>query len=78
MRSYLEGLKDIDLETLKQILHSHYKEAPTTDLYKSLCSIKQRINEGTMDFLTRCLDLKQTVIAASKIETEVKYDTALV
>lgn len=50
----------------------------STELYKTLCNMTQRVNEDTMDFLTRCLDVKQKVIAASKIETEVKYDTALV
>ena len=59
LRIYLEGLKVIDLKTLKQILHSHYKGAPATELYKSLCNMTQQVNEYTMDFLTRRLDMKQ-------------------
>lgn len=78
LRSYLEGIAKIELLTLRQILHSHYKEAPAIELYKMLCNVTQRVNEDTMDFLTRCLDLKQKVIAASKMETDVKYDSVLV
>ena len=55
LRGFLECKPDLNLLTLRKILHSHFKEKPVTDLYKSLTTLAQLPNEDPQTFLFRGL-----------------------
>ena len=66
LRGFLECKPDLNLLTLKKILHSHFKEKSATDLYKSLTTLAQLPSEDPHMSLFRGLELRQKVIFASK------------
>ena len=66
LRSYLEGRQHLQLDTLRRIIRSHYREKDATSLFHELSIASQTPKENAHDFVLRTLDLKQKVIFASK------------
>ena len=50
----------------------------STDLCEQLTSITQMLNEGPVDFILRCIELREKLILTSKTSGETKYDKVLV
>lgn len=57
LKSYFEGKTDLTLTNLRQILVAHYAEKDATVLYQQLTKAAQEMNETTLQFLIRVLDL---------------------
>ncbi len=51
LRSCLESRADLTLQTLRQILHTHYNEKDATELYLSLTRAVQEPKETPIQFL---------------------------
>eukprot|EP00794_Sanderia_malayensis_P021110 gene21110-23176_t len=79
LRSYLEGMKNLSLKELRQILRSHYCEKSATEAYQELTNVVQEPNETALNFLMRALKLRQHILLASEEkESKIRYDTTLV
>ena len=48
---YLEGMKSLSLQELRQILRSHYCEKSATEAYQELTNVVQEPNEAALNFL---------------------------
>ena len=79
LRSYLEGMKNLSLKELRQILRSHYCEKSATEAYQELTNVVQEPNETALNFLMRALKLRQHIMLASEEkESKIRYDDNLV
>ena len=78
LRSYLETYKDLTLDRLKIILHSHYGVKNMLELYQSLASLGQSQKESPQAFLMKALDLRQQILFAwsgGSDDTYLQYDS---
>ena len=66
LKSYLEGMKNLSLQELRQILHSHYCEKSATEVYQELTNVAQEPNKTALNFLMRALKLRQHILLASE------------
>ena len=69
---------NLTLATLMGCLQHHYKEKSSTDLCAQLTSISQMPNEGPVDFILRCIELREKLILTSKTSGEIEYDVVRV
>ncbi|XP_078582892.1 uncharacterized protein LOC144865785 [Branchiostoma floridae x Branchiostoma japonicum] len=76
LRSYLEG-KEMDLETVEQVVKAQCPQCTATDLYRKLSMGKQANEESPQNFLMRMMDLRDRVIEANEEEDEL-YSAGLV
>ena len=51
LRSYLETYKGLTLNRLKKILHNHYGEKNSSELYQNLTSLCRGPKETAQEFL---------------------------
>ena len=70
----MEG--NLTLATLMGCLQHHYEEKSSTDLCAQLTSISQMPNEGPVDFILRCIELREKLILTSKTSGEIEYFTS--
>ena len=66
LNSYLEGMKNLKLQELRQILRSHYCEKSAAEAYHDLTTIVQEANETPINFLMRALRIRQQILNASE------------
>ena len=59
-------------------LQHHYEEKRSTDLCAQLTSIPQMRNEGPINFILRCIELREKLILSSKTRGEIEYNEVLV
>ena len=79
LKAYLEGMKNLSLQELRQILRSHYCEKSATEAYQELTNVVQEPNETALNFLMRALKLRQHILLASEEkESKIRYDDNLV
>ena len=79
LKSYLDGMKKLSLQELRQILRSHYCEKSATEAYQELTNVVQESNETALNFLMRALKLRQHILLASEEkESKIRYDDNLV
>ena len=79
LRSYLEGMKNLKLQELRQILRSHYCEKSSTEAYQELTNIVQEPNETPINFLMRALRTRQQILLASEEkQSQIRYDASLI
>ena len=69
---------NLTLATLMGCLQHHYEEKSSTDLCAQLTSISQMPNEGPVDFILRCIELREKLILTSKTSGEIEYDVVRV
>ena len=75
LKSYLESKKCLSLEELRKILQSHYCEKTPTEAYQELSNIVQGKNESALNFLMRCLKLREQIIVSSQEQNAaIKFD----
>ena len=79
LKSYLEGMKNLKLQELRQILRSHYCEKSATEAYQELTNIVQEPNETPINFLMRALRIRQQILLASEEkQSRIRYDASLI
>ena len=79
LKSYLEGMKNLKLQELRQILRSHYCEKSATEAYQELSNIVQESNETPINFLMRALRIRQQILIASEEkQSRIRYDANLI
>ena len=79
LRSYLEGMKNLKLQELRQILRSHYCEKSATEAYQELTNIVQQPNETPINCLMRALRTRQQILLASEEkQSRIRYDASLI
>ena len=59
LRSYLEGISEINLPMLQRIIRAHYQEKNSTELYVELANLVQSANEEPQTFLIGALNLRE-------------------
>ena len=75
LKSYLESKKCLSLEELRKILQSHYCEKTPTEAYQELSNIVQEKTESALNFLMRCLKLREQIIVSSQEQNAaIKFD----
>lgn len=78
LRRYLEDKTDLTLAKLRRIMHSHYEERTTTELYHQLSATVQQPKVKLQWFLNCLLNLKQKILLASQeTDSELKYHRTL-
>ena len=79
MKSYLEGMENLKLHELRQILHSHYCEMSAAEAYHDLTTIVQEANETPINFLMRALRIRQQILNASEEkQSRIKNDANVI
>ena len=75
LKSYLESKKHLSLVELRKILQSHYCEKTPTEAYQELSNIVQEKNESALNFLMRCLKLREQVnVSSQEQNAPIKFD----
>ena len=78
LRSYLESIRKLSLNEVRQILRSHYREKSVTEAYQELTNMVQGLSESPLDFLMRALKLRQHILLASQeSDSKIRYDQSL-
>lgn len=79
LKHYLETRVDLILQSLRQILQTHYIEKDTTELYHSLIRAVQESRDTPIQFLVQVMDLRQQILSASeRAESGLKYSSELI
>lgn len=78
LKSVLEMKSDLDLLTLMGHLTRHFNEKSTPDLCAQLTAATQMSNESVIDFILRCIELREKLVLSSKTSGEIEYNEALV
>ena len=85
IRSMYSGLRPKSILVMKSnlalasgYLQQHYEEKSSTDLCAQLTSLTQMPNEGLVDFILRCIELREKLTLTSKRSGEIEYDEVLV
>ena len=58
LKSYLESIKKLSLEQLRQTLRSHYCETTASEIYQELTNVVQEPSETPLSFLMTALKLR--------------------
>ena len=74
----LEMKSNLTLAKLMRYLEHSYEKKSSTDLCAELTSITQMPNEGPVDFILRCIELREKLILISKASGEIEYDKVFV
>ena len=75
LKSYLESKKHLNLVELRKILQSHYCEKTPTEAYQELSNTVQEKNETALNFLMRCLKLREQVnVASQEQNAAIRFD----
>lgn len=73
LRTYLESRKLVSLDSIIEILRSHFKEKDSSAVFTELSNAVQQTNETCLDFVIRLLCLREKVLCLS-IEEKCPYD----
>eukprot|EP00794_Sanderia_malayensis_P004053 gene4053-4604_t len=75
LKSYLESIKKLSLEQLRQTLRSQYCEETASEIYRELTNVVQEPSETLLSFLMRALKLcQQIIIASEENNSKIKYE----
>eukprot|EP00794_Sanderia_malayensis_P021210 gene21210-23294_t len=75
LKSYLESIKKLSLEQLRQTLRSQYCEKTASEIYQELTNVVQELFEILLSFLMRALKLcQQIIIASEENNSKIKYE----
>ena len=74
----LEMKSNLTLAKLMRYLERNYEKKSSTGLCAELTSITQMPNEGLVDFILRCIELREKLILISKTSGEIEYDKVFV
>lgn len=77
LKSVLEMKKDLDISSLLGYLQHHFSEKSSPDLCSQLTASTQMPNESSVDFLLRCIELRERLIQSSKVSGEIEYNEPL-
>lgn len=79
VNSYLESRAELTLNSLRQVLRTHFVEKDATELYHALTQAVQEPKETPVQFLICAMDLRQKVLFASeRAKAGLKYNPELV
>ena len=78
LKSILEMKKDLTLPTLLKYLQHHFEEKSSTDLCAQLTNATQTPNETPVEYVLRCIELREKLMLSSKSMGEIEYDADLV
>ena len=78
LKSILEMKKDLTLPTLLKYLQHHFEEKSSTDLCAQLTNATQTPNETPVEYVLRCIELREKLMLSSKSMGEIEYDRDLV
>ena len=68
LRTYLENKPDLNLNTLTEILRSHFKEKDIASVFTELGNAEQKGNENSLDFVIRLMCWRQNVFDLAREE----------
>ena len=74
LRTYLESKKIVSLDSLIEILRSHFKEKDSSAMFTELGNAVQHTSEMCLDFVIPILCLREKVLSLS-IEEKCPYDS---
>ena len=77
LRTYLENASSLTVNSLLDILRSHYHEKDSSSAFTDLCNAVQESDESAQGFVVRVLVLRQNVLNLA-VEEGIPYDTNLV
>ena len=77
LRNVLETTSNLSLQRLLQFLESHFEEMSATDLWGTLTSMIQLLEESEYSYVMKCIEIRQKVLLASS-KSDIKYDKGLV
>ena len=77
LRTYLETKSSLNIESLLEILRSHFHEKDSSSVFTELCNAVQDSNENAHDFVIRMLCLRQKVLTLAH-EEGAPYEVAMV
>ena len=77
LRNVLETTSNLSLQRLLQFLESHFEETSATDLWGTLTSMIQLLEESEYSYVMKCIEIRQKVLLASS-KSDIKYDKGLV
>ena len=78
LKSILEMKSNLTVSTLMGYLQHHHKEKSSTDVFAHLTSITQMSNEALLDFISRCIKIREKLFLTSKTSGEIEYDEVLI
>lgn len=65
LKSYLESRPELSLNSLRQVLKTHFIEKDATELYHALTCAVQEPKKKPVQFLIRTMDHRQKELSAS-------------
>lgn len=77
-KSILVMKSNLALATLIGYLQQHYEEKSSTDLCAQLTSITQMSNEALLEFIQRCIKIREKLFLTSKTSEGIEYDEVLI
>ena len=72
LRAFLDNKRELSLNTLMLIIHAHFQEGDTTELFNQLSNEIQHPNEDAMTFMLRVMEMKEKILYLSKT-SDIKY-----
>ena len=72
LRAFLDNKRELSLKTLMTIIHAHFQEGDTTELFNQLSNEIQHASEDAMTFMLRVMEMKEKILYLSKT-SEIKY-----
>ena len=66
------------VDTLLKYLQHHFDDKSSPDLCAELTACTQMRNETALDFVLRCIELREKLVLSSKTTGEIEYDESLV
>ena len=69
---------NLTVATLMGYLQHHHKEKSSTDLCAQLTSITQMSNEALLEFIQRCIKIREKLFLTSKTSEGIEYDEVLI
>jgi hypothetical protein len=73
LRNYLDSRRDLQLNSLKEILRSHYNEKTPSELYSELGSLVQSNKEEPCVFLIRAMNIRNKILCEAEDSSEPQY-----
>ena len=68
LRTYLEGMRKLDLENLMPTLRAHFRAKDATSVFNELSTATQLGSEGELEFMMRLMGLRDRILVLSKEE----------
>ena len=78
LKSILEMKSNLTVATLMGYLQHHHKEKSSSDLFPQLTSITEMSNKALLDFILRCIKIREKLSLTSKTSGEIEHDEVLI